>query len=376
MIRQRRRVLHIGAGLNFGGVETHLRLIAEVNGKRFEHHFCGIDKDGPTAEAIRAADADVYVLGINPWPRKVAAVRTIHALLRRLKPDVVHCHGAEANVFGLPAAWLARVPLRIGEEIGFADRGRVARLVYGLAFRTAHCVVAVSDAAARKIRDSGEVRARKVVRIYNPVRLSQRLARPRLPEQPLRIGFLGRLEPEKNAQAIVRALSLLGAGVHCELLLIGDGIERGEIEALVRSSKLGSRVQIIGYSAQPDDLLSSCHVYVQPSLHEGMGIALVEAMSCGLPPIVSPAGGMPEIVKHGVNGWVLRSVSPADIADALREVLHMNPIDLARFGEQARASVQDQFDPRAYVAKLEQLYDKCLGRRRLAGVFGKLGQLA
>jgi glycosyltransferase involved in cell wall biosynthesis len=362
MSGRRKRVLHVSYALDFGGVETHLRLIAETKGERFEHHFCALAGGGTAAEAIHAAGGTVHALGKRPWREPLSTVIAVRGLARDLGISVIHSHGADANLFGLTGAWLARTPLRIGEEVALRPHRLRARLLLRMVYSSAHRIVAVSDAVARHVEQLGEAPRAKIVRLYNPVQLSDRRAKPRKPGERLRIGFVGRLAPEKNPRALVEATA---AVEDCELTLVGDGMQRAEIEDLVRTLGLEERVTMHGYVSQPDELLAACHVYAQPSLHEGLGIALVEAMSCGLPAIVSAEGGMREIVTDGENGWLLEEVSAPAIAEAVREAMRI-PVDaLAAMGASARRAVGDRFDPTSYVQKLETLYDDCLAERGL-----------
>jgi glycosyltransferase involved in cell wall biosynthesis len=355
-----KRVIHVTYGLDFGGVETHLTTIARARGKRYEHHFCALAGGGAAAEAIGAAGAPVAILGADPWGHPVSSFAKAAAHLRRASPDVVHGHGLEGNLFGMPAALLAGVRGRIAEEIGMPEHSAKAKIAMRGAYLAAKRVIAVSDAIRDAVIATGEAPAHKVVRLYNPVESPEHRAGARIIGEPLRIGFVGRLEPVKNPLGLVKAIALLSSEQQCRLLLIGEGSERPAIEAFIRSAGLQSNVELAGFQPSPAELLASCHLYVQPSVTEGFGIALIEAMACGLPAIATRSGGMPEIVKDAANGWLIASPDPRDIADAIGRAATMKPSQLAAIGEAARRSVEDRFDPAAYVRSLELLYDECV----------------
>jgi glycosyltransferase involved in cell wall biosynthesis len=173
----------------------------------------------------------------------------------------------------------------------------------------------------------------------------------------LRIGYVGRLHPTKNPIVLVQALGLLASHVNCELLIIGEGSERDRIESSIRSLGLSEKVRLSGFVQAPDELLTTCHIYAQPSLAEGFGIALVEAMSCGLPVIASAAGGMRELVENGRTGWLVAVPDPQSIADAIQKAWNLEPNKLAMMGQAARLWVEGRFDPAIYVREIEQLYD-------------------
>lgn len=357
-------VLHVAFALDFGGVETHLRLISQTGGDKFDHQFCSLTKGGDAADAMRTDGSRVWELGSDPWRHPLACVANVRRLLRKIGVQVIHCHGADANVFGLTAALFARTQARIGEEVALRPHRMTARLVCRAAYKTAHRIVAVSDAVAHHLVALGEAPERKIERIYNPVQLSRLHAAPRQQNNPLRVGFVGRLAPEKNVAALIRALALVRQQFPCELLLIGDGPQRVSLELLADELNVREFVRFTGFSKKPEEQLSTCHLYVQPSLHEGMGIALVEAMSCGLPAIVSDKGGMREIVRDGNSGWVLSGVEPIAIAQAMTDAADLTPDRLAAMGEQARQSVAKTFDPGRYVQTIEAMYRNVLGHAR------------
>ncbi len=358
------RVLHLTYGLDFGGVESHLRLIGELTGKHFEHHFAAIHCGGATERAMRATGMPVTVVGIDPHAHPLRAVAGVRTMLRALRPTIFHSHGAEGNLFGLTAAALARVPVRIGEEIGMPAHGLRARLAYRTAYFAAHRVIGVADAVRDWLVESGEVPAAKTVRLYNPARLPTVRAAPRRPGEPLRIVYVGRLDPVKNPLALVRAVAdLRDAGVACELALLGEGTERPILERLIAGRGVGDAVQLLGFVPTPSEILAHSHLLVQPSLSEGLSLALVEAMGCALPVISSRVGGSPEVIDHGRTGWLLRSPEPNDIAAAIRVAAALPGDELAVIGRAARRSVEQRFDPARYVVELESLYQSLIDAR-------------
>jgi glycosyltransferase involved in cell wall biosynthesis len=353
-------VLHVCHSLIFGGVESHLTTLARTPGTRYDHHFCGIGSGGEAAEAIRRAAGDASALNIDPWKNPVRAFRTLVMHVRRLRPVVVHSHGLEGNLIGMPAAWYSRVPVRIAEEIGIAERSLKGRIVLRGTYGLAHRIVAVSEAVRTAIVNAREAPARKIVPIYNPVELPPRRAKPRVNGETFRIGFVGRLHPAKNPLSLVQALTLVQDNIPIELRIVGEGHERDAIEEFIRSNNLEQKVSLTGFRPEPDAFIGDCHLYVQPSHTEGFGIALVEAMGCGLPVIATTRGGMGEIVENGVTGWLIPSGSPREIADAIQHAMQLEPSKLAEIGMAARRSVEDRFSPARYVQEIEELYDECL----------------
>ena len=358
-------MVHLTYSLDFGGMEKHLEILARTAGD-WEHRFCALTRGGASERLMRDAGASVTILDCRPPAMGWLALRRTIQHLRRERPDAVHCHGFDANIIGIAAARLLRVPVRIAEEIGTAERSAKVRLVAAAAYRLANRVIGVSNFVRDWLIASGSPRDRTVT-LYNPVILPTAAARPRRVGEPLRIGFVGRLEVVKNPLALVEAVAeLVADGIGVELLVVGEGSLRPAIERLVAGHGLAGSVELAGYVEQPAALLETCHVYAQPSLTEGFGIALVEAMACGLPALVTTTGGMVEIVEAERSGWFLDSPRAASIAALLRTVAALDREIVAAKGREAKASVASRFEPSHYVERIEALYADVAEHRTLA----------
>nr|WP_244541053.1 glycosyltransferase [Azotobacter beijerinckii] len=334
-----------------------MEILAEQPLGEMQHLFCAIGGGGAAERRLKALGAPVQCLQQPVRIPSPAAILALLRLFRQLRPTVVHSHGAEANFHGLIAARLAGVPVRVGEEIGIPAHSGQARRVFRQLYRCAHCVIGISDAVTGWLVESGEVPPTKAVRVYNPVKLPVERSRQAATPGALRVGFVGRLEAVKNPLALVESADLLLArGIPVELWLIGEGRERARLEAAIRAQELDECVHLLGYQATPDEYVRQCHIYVQPSRSEGFGLALVEAMGCGVPVIATAVGGAPEIVDPGKTGWLLPEATPATLAAALEEAWRLSPEQLQAMGQRARKSVEGRFEPAHYKSRLEALY--------------------
>jgi len=351
-------VVHLVTTLDFGGVESHMETLARhADSSPARLLFCAIGGGGAVERKLRALGADVICLQRPIRLPAASAILALYRLFRRITPMAVHTHGAEANVCGLVAAALARVPVRVGEEIGMPFHSARAQRVFRTVYRLAHRVIGISDAVANWIVSSGEAPRRKVVRLYNPVDLPDFAQAAPVDADVLRIAFVGRLETVKNPLALVEAVAALrDRGLCAEAGLIGDGTQRTMLEQ--RSTALGVNDAIVfhGYQDHPARLVRQCHVYVQPSISEGFGLAFVEAMGCGVPVIVTATGGAAEIVDNGHTGWIVPTPDPAQLATALRIAHGLGADGLRAMGRKARAAVEHRFAPSAYLAELHALY--------------------
>lgn len=365
-----RDVMHILTSLDFGGVERHMEIVARsASGQGLRHRFVALGSGGAAEATLRRLGADVHCLRESSRIPSLGALYALTGLLRRERPLVVHCHGAEANFHGLLAASAARVSVRIGEEIGIPGHSPLAKRVFRGTYWLAHRVIGVSTIVTDWLVQSREVPARKAIHIDNPVRLP-----PKRPESQgwnprLRICFLGRLEQVKNPSGLLVAFSLLLAhGVTAELWIIGDGSERPQLESAAREMMIQSSTRFLGFQASPERLMHQCDLFVQPSHSEGFGLALVEAMACGLPVISTPVGSAPEIIEPGSTGWLLDDADPRSIAAALLEACELGAERLRAMGYRARGSVEGRFEPALYLERLESLYAEVAGASGAQGL--------
>jgi len=353
-----RRVIHVLTSLDFGGVEKHMEILARAAGRGCrEHRFCAIGEGGAAEKRIKAMSAQVECLRQSTAIPSIKSIWKLVGIFRRLRPQVVHTHGAEANFHGLIAAWLAGVPVRIGEEIGIPAHSARARWVFRQVYRLSHRVIGISESVTRWLVESGEVPTSKAVRIYNPVELADGV-RPSTGEVPgrFRLGFVGRLEPVKNPVVLIKAVAKLRAeAIPAEVWLVGDGSQREMLEAWAAELGVGDHVRVLGYRDDPAQFVAQCDLYVQPSLSEGFGLALVEAMGCGVPVLATAVGGAPEIIEHGRTGWLLKQPTVEHLVADLRDAW-LDRERLASVGRAGREAVLTRFEPVGYLRELEELY--------------------
>lgn len=353
------KVIHVFSSLGYGGVETHAVTIAKYSaGNSFKPIFCALNKGGQAADKIKNLGFKVTIMGCKPKIPSLKLLVKLILFFRKERPDVVHTHGGEANFHGLLAAFIARVPIRVGEEIGIPTHSDLAKVVYKFIYSFSTHVVAISDSVKDWLISSGEARKDKVKRIYNPVdkQVLDTIFSPPDPNEKFRLAFVGRLEPVKNPLSLISAVSLLqGKGLPVELWLVGDGSLMGECLSLSSKLGLGDSVKIHGYSEDPFSLIAQCNLYVQPSITEGFGIALVEAMICKTPVLATSVGGAPEIISHGANGWLTEYTDSESLASSIYDIWAFRD-QLRNYGVSAYDSVSRRFDPLNYTDELNSLY--------------------
>jgi len=170
-----------------------------------------------------------------------------------------------------------------------------------------------------------------------------------------RFACVARLSAEKGVFTLLEAVARLAAeGRTFEVTVIGGGPLHDD--AIARAERLGlrSHVQFVGWGASQEvkrTILAS-RALVHPSYAEGLPVAIMEALALGRPVIATYVGGIPELVRPGVEGWLVPAGSVDDLADAMRAALDADPRDLARMGASGRRRLAELHGPQVESAKL------------------------
>jgi glycosyltransferase involved in cell wall biosynthesis len=181
---------------------------------------------------------------------------------------------------------------------------------------------------------------------------------PAGPHGPLRLVTVGRLVPVKGQALLVDVAERLRArGIDAEVTIVGDGPERGALEAAIREHDLEERVRLTGAVGQDrvPGYLARSDVFVLPSFAEGVPVSAMEAMAAGLPVVASRVTGVPELIRDGVNGRLVTVARVEELVDAVAE-LARDPDLRRRLGEAARATVAEEFDVVREAARLRELF--------------------
>jgi glycosyltransferase involved in cell wall biosynthesis len=175
------------------------------------------------------------------------------------------------------------------------------------------------------------------------------------------LGFSGELREKKGQQFLLRSLTTVQTQRPACLLIIGEvrPSDQGMLQTFaVQHPEAAQRIVITGHLASPDQVaqhLQLCDVYLQPSLWEGMPNALLEAMACGICCIASDAGGIPEVIQSGVNGFLLPRSQLHRLGEAVLEYLALPQTERQQISKVAQARVQSHFSLAQEKHQLEQI---------------------
>ncbi len=370
--------MHVITQLGPGGAERQLQQLA-AHATGVVRVICLYD-DGLVADALRATGTPVEVLGMNGALARATAHLRLARRLRSLRPDVVNVHLLSAQLWGIPAARLAGVPVTVSTEHSLMDRtieGRPHRPwlvgVYRLLEAMATHTVAVSDTTATRLRGWG-VRAERVSVIANSVDFAAAAfdgaardgARRSLglPPGAVVVGAVGRLEAVKRFDVLIDAAAPLLADADAHLVIVGHGSLAGDLATRARRLGVAERVHLVGARPDVTGLLNAFDLFVSPSRDETFGIAVLEAVANGLTTIYGQCPAIDDLGLGPLPGLVPLGGSSDDVG-TLRRLLATRLVTGVR--HEVPEPVRRRYDSARVAGAYESLYRDLVaasGRRR------------
>jgi len=360
------RVLYVVNNFVAGGAERHLlELLSRLDRTRFAVEIACFEARGQFTDDVRALGWPVHELGIRGpiyAPGGILGFARLVHLVESVRPDVIHGYLFGPNLFAALAGRLARVPVVVIAKRNvdaFETPRQVA--VQRIAHRLATHVVAVSESVATTSVALG-ADPRHVLVIPNGVDLGRfpdgNGAHPAGAAQV--VGSIGCLAARKDYGTLLEALARLAPrGLEPELVLVGDGAERGALEERARALGLERRVRFLGERPDVERLLAGMDVFALSSREEGIPNAVLEAMAAARPVVATAVGGTPEVLENGRTGWLVPPGDPGALADALAEAL-LDRAEAARRCAAARSDVRERRSIDAMARRHEAFYADAL----------------
>jgi glycosyltransferase involved in cell wall biosynthesis len=379
------RVLHVITRLDADGSATNTVLTAHRLTPRFRSAlaFGPVTRLPPLAEAARDV---VELIEIPDLVRDPAPVQDVRALIRLWRImrhgqyDLVHTHTSKAGFLGRLAARLAGVTRIVHTPHGHVFGGGYARpwltrvfaMLERWAARHTDRIVTLTELEIRDYLALRIGRREQYACIPSGVDLDAIASGPEpsaaararlgLPASAIVIGSVGRLEPVKGHLHLLEAfIELAPRHPALYLTILGEGPLRAALVDRAAAVGLADRVRLPGRRDDVPALLPALDAFVFPSLNEGMGRALVEAMAAGLPVVASRAGGIPEVLEDGRAGLLVDPGDPGALARGIEAVL--TDAELAkRLARAARARARG-YTLDEMLRRIEAMYRELLGPR-------------
>jgi len=369
-------VLH---GLQVAGAEMLVLQMIERLRERIRPTIFCLDRASDVSERVRIQDVEIVRLDRRPgWDFRVSW--RLVGQVRRRGIEVLHAH-QYSPFFYSALAKISYRPLRGLMRSGpnlrliFTEHGRhypdlvpfrrrfVNRLVLN---RAADAVNAVSSFSADSLASQDGFSRDRIEVIENGIDVDRFISTSETPADlnsaRRYVVHIARFHPVKDHVTLLKAFQQVAEIFNdVDLLLVGDGPSRNDMEEFVRELHLQNRVRFLGIRQDIPAILRASKVFVLTSLSEGAPLTMLEAMAAGLPVVVTAAGGMPEIVREGVDGLLTPRGDDQAIAAALSRLLG-DPKMASTMGSAGTQRVRDSYSIDRTVKRYYDLYSRLAGR--------------
>ncbi|MBI4475298.1 MAG: glycosyltransferase [Acidobacteria bacterium] len=348
-----------------GGTERQfVNLVRRIDGDRFDVHLGCFQRWGEFLHEIEATGRPLTNYTIS----KLLSYRTfkeqlrLAAYLRHNRIQVLHAYGFYPNVFAIPAAKLAGVPVTIA---AIRDTGahinpghmRLQRMICGMA----DCVLVNAEAVRGWLVNQG-YRADKIRVIHNgiAVRTNKEQSDFRhefgIPKDAILIGNICRLQALKGLRYFLEAAAMVcGRYDKVMFVVVGDGSDREPLQGLAKRLGISNKVIFTGFRTDTPGILSELSISVSSSLTEGLSNTLLESLATGVPVVATRVGGNPEIVVDGETGFLAPPRDSKGLANAICRLLE-NPVLASEMGRAGIQRIKRHFSIEEVVRQTEQLY--------------------
>jgi len=394
----RRKILHIITRLDRGGSAQNTLLTCQELSRKYDVVLAhGLSLESKMTPLERQSverqikEARKHGLGDTTIPslvRRIDPVRDIRAflalwaLIRKEKPTIVHTHTYKAGILGSWAAKMAGVPIIIHTPHGHIFFGHfsplVTRLFMIIERLTAAMVdrmVALTEGERRDYAAFSVANPDKMVTIHSGVDIDQfmkvkcngreKKASLGLNVEAPVVGAVGWLLPIKGPMYLLKAMTAIWhTHPDIQLVYVGKGDLEKEVKAEVHRTGVTDKVKFLGWRDDIPEIMQFLDIFVLPSLNEGMGRVLVEAMASGKPIVASNVGGIPDLVKHGHNGFL---VGPGDVNGlslAIKKLIEDEQLRLI-MGAKGRAMARN-YGVDEMIKKIDDLYTSLYQEKLLA----------
>lgn len=353
------RIAHVGDSMEMGGAEKLTATLCRL--QRDRGHIASVHclyRLGVLGEELRAEGFEVILHHPCSF---LQLVRGLYKSFRRSRPDVVHCHNATAAIIAAFPARLAGVKTVIATRHGLVKPPYQIRreLKFALASRWCDWIVGVCEGTRTNLLAAPFAARDKIIHIYNGAWPADIRAVPQ-PKKGFTLLYVGRLAPLKDHATLLQAVALTRTHhTDVQLWIVGDGPVEFSLRKLSFELGLNDCVTFFGEQADVSPFMLAADLFVSSSVTEGLPVSLLEAMSVGLPAVVTDVGGMGEIARLSGAVTLVPSSDPQGMAAALSDAIARKQ-ELPKMGQLASYCYEQYFRPERMLDDYMSLYNRCL----------------
>lgn len=359
------KILHLTYHMGIGGTEQVIfQLVKNADSTLFDNLILCIEGEvGAIGKQLQDTGTQFHTLTRTPG-FDLNLIKAVRQLIKSEEIDVVHCHQYTPYVYGLLASYFSNV------KVVFTEHGRFhpdrfswkRRMINPLLGLRTSAITAISAATKEALANFEWFRRSAIQVVYNGIEATDKPTEHLhnntlgLTESHTVFGTITRFDTIKNLPMMVNAFAnVFKENPHARLLLVGDGDQRGDIEALVQTLNIENAVIFTGFQTDTKKYMSMIDVYVLSSFSEGTSMTLLEAMSFATCCVVTAVGGNVEIIQHEQNGFVVESDNTQQLTDTMAALVNDKKAQQS-MGLKAKQTFDEKFDLAQMVQRYKDIY--------------------
>lgn len=398
-MQKKNKIIHIITRLDKGGsAENTLLTALGINKKKYEvilvkgptfesrmsnkeHATISADLKEAQLKGVRIVNLPFLLRRINPV-YDLLSLFSLYVFLIKEKPTIVHSHTSKAGLLGRLAAKLAGVPIIVHTPHGHVFFGyfgpfktKIFILLEKLASRITDKIVTLSNREKEDYLLFKIAEEEKFSVIFSGIGLNK-FKEPLLsekqnlrtelgiPENSLVVGTAGRLVPVKGPEFMLQAAKyIISRYPDTYFIFTGDGPLENDLNRKALEMGISENIIFLGWRDDVAQIISIYDIFVLPSLNEGMGRVLAEAMALGKPIVASKIGGIPDLVIHGKNGFLVPPKNPKELAKYI-QVLIEDKDKRGKMGLRGK-EMSLNFSAGGMIEKIASLYKELLKQKNI-----------
>lgn len=355
VLNKKIKIFYVIGRLNYGGAERLLLDICrKIDKDLFDVKLISIGVGGKLKEKF--IETGIEVIEVEKSHKfSLAVIKKITQIFESEKPDIVHTHLFTGDFYGGVAALNAKVPVVISTKHDILKESFWRDLLSRKIHKRLTKIIAISQAVRDFLIDYEKLSNDKIQIIYNGIDVSKFYTPSTIfKSDKIVIGSIGRLSKEKGYKHLIRSLPFL-KHKNWEVLLVGDGPLKKDLQRQVMLLGLEEKVQFIGEVADVRPYLERMDIFVMPSVSEGLCLALIEAALAGKFVIATKIGGIPEIIRDQETGLLFRPKNIEQLVNLINWVIdHQH--DARRMVVELQKEVLEKFDINKMIFQYQKMY--------------------
>ncbi len=358
------KLLYVVTKSNIGGVQVHLIELIDQIGGFIEPHFI-VGETGWLYDELIKRNINVYcikniVREISPI-NDIRAIFAIRKIIKKIKPDIVHCHSSKAGIVGRIAAKLCGIPALFTAHgwaftEGVAERKRkIYKIIERIVANFSDKIICVSEYDKQLALKTMPEQAQKLILVHNGIRDIKNINRKE-EKLPVRFVMVARFMEPKDQESLLKALFHISQdNIEFLMTFVGDGEKLKLAKQMARELKLDKYVRFLGTRNDVKQILYENDIFLLISRWEGFPISVLEALRAGMPVVASNVGGIPEIVVNNYNGFLVERDDLNSLVDSLKKLVQNRKL-ITKMGHNGRERFQSEFTSKKMAKIVLEVY--------------------